>query len=269
MPFDPAAFGAGLSQPDRRREGAFNPTEFMGDLSGTIPRTHQREATAENIAGTAATGAVGAAATAYGFSGPAVGPRQAYQAVGQPLLESAGRLGREYIANPLRGATAAAATKVAPGAIPAQVARGAMPDIRANITSMLGQLPRGTDVAADQFLRGLQPQDVQRLDQDIRTKGLDRAFREFQAPQYLDDAGRQALQQVQGSFPTGMQRLGRAANLVGRTAARFAGPVGLAATAYDVYEMGSDLYDRYQRSQQNLDQQIREEAARRALQGAP
>jgi hypothetical protein len=225
-------------------------------------------------------GVVSAAATAYGLSGPVITPRMAYDSMGRPIMESAGRTFQQYVADPFRAGRDIAASKVAPGIIPAQVVRGAASDIKANIGNILGQLPRGTDINADQFLKGLQPDDQARFIKEVNEKGLEKAFKTYQPPAYLDDTGRAALKGVQESFPTGMQKLGRAAGLVGRTAARVAGPVGLAMTAYDLYELGKWGYDKYQRSQQpaapapdqqmppeyfSVDRQIREEAARRAL----
>lgn len=271
MAFDPNSFSQGINPeppPRERRRGdsTFDPTEFIGDLS-TAPAPQTYEPTAENLATTAALGAGGAAATAYGMSGPAVTPRMAYDVVGRPMLQSTGQQFQRYVADPFTAGRDIAASKVAPGVIPAQIARGAAPEMGAQLRAITGQLPRGADVAADQLLRGLQPQDVNRLYADIQSKGLDRAMREFQAPQYLDDAGRAALQQVQNSFPTGMQRLGRAAGMLGRTVGRVAGPVGIGMAAYDLYQLGNWAYDKYQAAQADRDQKIREEAARRALQG--
>ena len=284
MPFDPNAFAAGQSQPRREerrpRSDGFNPTEFIGDLSAG-PQPTAYEPTAAGMAETAALGVGGAAATAYGLSGQAITPRMAYDTLGRPILQSAGQKFQQYVANPITAGRDIAASKMAPGMVPAQVVRGAVPEIRQQLDNILGRLPKGTDVNADQFLRGLSPQDQQRFVQQVQKDGLEKAFKNFQAPAYLDDAARSGLQGVQKAFPSGMAKLGTAAGLVGRTAARFAGPVGLGMAAYDVYQLGNWAYDQYQNRQQpqptaapqpqmppeyfDVDRQIRQEAARRAL----
>lgn len=286
MPFDPNAFSANQPQPEkekRPRSTGFDPAAFIGDLSAA-PQLQTYEPTATGIAETAALGAGGAAATAYGFSGRAISPGMAYDALGRPILQSAGQKFQQYVANPLTAGRDIAVSKVAPGMVPAQVVRGAVPEMAQQIDNILGQLPKGTDVNADQFLRGLSPEDQQRFVRQVQTDGLEKAFKNFQAPAYMDEAGRTALKGVQQAFPSGMAKLGTAAGLVGRTAARFAGPVGLGMAAYDLYELGRYGYDQYQRSQQpqpaaapvapatgavdfETDRRIREEAARRALQG--
>jgi hypothetical protein len=288
MAFDPAAFAANQPQPEREKKAprstGFDPTAFIGDLSAA-PQLRTYEPTAEGVAETAALGAGGAAATAYGFSGRAISPGMAYDAMGRPILQSAGQKFQQYVANPLTAGRDIAASKVAPGMVPAQVVRGALPEMAQQIDNILGQLPKGTDVNADQFLRGLSPQDQQRFVQQVETDGLERAFKNFKAPAYMDEAGQTALRGVQQAFPSGMSKLGTAAGLLGRTAARFAGPVGIGMAAYDLYELGQYGYDQYQRSKQaappptapvapatgavdfETDRRIREEAARRALQG--
>jgi hypothetical protein len=283
MAFDPTAFANNQPQPEREKKpsrgaAGFNPVEFIGDLS-TAAQPKPYEPTAEGLAETAAMGVGGAAATAYGFGGRALTPRMTYDALGRPILESAGRTFEQYVSEPFR------AGRLVPGAIPAQVMKGAAPDIKSNLNTIIGQLPKGTDINADQFLRGLGPDDQARLLREVKEKGLETAFKTFQAPSYLDESGRAALKSVQESFPSGMTKLGRAAGLVGRTAARVAGPVGIGMTAYDLYELGKYGYDQYQRSQQpqpaaapvapaqtgaidfDTDRRIRDEAARRALQG--
>jgi hypothetical protein len=289
MPFDPNKFAAGQSavgqteQDKSKKKSEFDPAAFAAGGAGGAVYTPP---TIEDLAITGTLGAGAAAATAYGFSGPAVTPRMAYQTVGEPMLRSAGQTVREYVANPLMGARDVAASQVAPGVIPGRVASSAMPDIMKQLDTVIGQVPRGTDVEADQFLRGLNPADQQRFVQSVNQDGLEKAFKNFKAPDYLDEAGQAALKKVQGSFPSGMAKLGRAAGLVGRTAARVAGPIGIAATAYDAYQIGRALSDQFRNQQPpnqpfnpapisqpqpiqqqyiNLDQQIREEAARRAL----
>jgi hypothetical protein len=300
MAFDPNAFAAGQSaasneQPRRRKPGEFDPTTFIGDLAAAPQPPVRGEPTPEKIAQTGLMGTGSAALTAYGMSGPAITGRMAYDTLGRPILESSGRVFQDYVANPFRAGRDIAASKVAPGIIPAQVARGALPEIGQQLAGLVGQLPKGTDINASSFLNGLQPQDQARFVKEVNEKGLEQAFKSFSPPSYLDETGRAGLAAVQQSFPSGMTKLARGAGLLGRTAARFAGPAGLAMTAYDLYEMGKYAYDKYQQNKQMApnqdpavamtfpeaqaaasyvdvkqslrDEDLRQEAARRAMRG--
>lgn len=314
MPFDPNAFTEDVRRrreqqatiaPPSADQGSFNPSQYSGDTSG---QPQQPQATVGDLATSAGLFGGSAAATAYGLNmipgmkGPVATPGMVYNAVGQPILQSTGNLFREYVADPLRGARDVAASKVAPGVIPAQVVRGALPTISDELTKIVGQLPKGTDVNADQFLRGLTNEDkakfVEQFNREAAksnpSKALETTFKSFQAPEYLDDAGKAALKSVQQGFPSGMSKLATAGKILGRTAARFAGPAGMALTAYDIYELGSEMYDRYKQNQPvapvapttpaapapqmapvvpantgadtfDMDRRIREEAYRRAL----
>jgi hypothetical protein len=298
MPFDPNAFTEDMR---RRREQqatiapvdqtqGFAPGQYSGDTSGQPQRP---VATAGDLATSAGMFGGSAAATAYGFGGPAITPGMAYDAVGRPMIQSGGRLLEKYNLNPIKAVADVVASKIAPGVIPAQVVKGAAPEIAERINNIIGQLPKGTDVNADQFLRGLTNEDKLKFVQQVEKDGLEKAFKNFQAPKYLDEAGETALKGVQKAFPSGMSKLKTAAGLVGRTAARFAGPVGMAVTAYDLYDLGSEMYDRYKQSQPaapvapgtaaappmpastpvaptggqafDMDRRIREEAYRRAM----
>lgn len=88
------------------------------------------------------------------------------------------------------------------------------------------------------------------------------------------------LKKYNEAFPqTPWQRLQRGIGLTARTAGRIAGPVGIGMTAYDLYNHGPQVYE-YLKTQltgkspetqytpgtyAEIEQQVREEAARRAL----
>ena len=303
MPFDPNAFVANQPQPEKEKRPqstGFDPTAFIGDLSAA-PQPQMTEPTAAGMAETAALGLGGAAATAYGFSGDVLTPRMAYDAMGRPLVQGAGQTFQRYVANPFVAGRDIAASKVAPGIIPGQVARQAAPEIRQQVGKIATTSPLTTspvtgsrypesvpDYRAVQRMAG--PELGQKMT-DAYARGGNRAVIEMME---ADPAARQLMQRPEfaqamadykGKVPqSGMQQLGRLAGLAGRTAARFAGPVGLGMAAYDLYELGRYGYDQYQRSQQaqqpaapvapatgaidfETDRRIREEAARRALQG--
>lgn len=304
MAFDPAAFAANQPQPGREkktpRSTGFDPAAFIGDLSAAAqPPTY--EPTAAGVAETAALGVGGAAATAYGMSGDVITPRMAYDAMGRPLLQGAGEKFRQYVANPLTAGRDIAASKVMPGTIPAQVAKEAAPEIRQQVGKIATTSPLTTSpVTGSRYPESVPDyRDLQRMAgpelgqkmTDAYARGGNRAVIEMMD---TDPAARKLMQQpgfaqamadYKGKVPqSGMQQLGRLAGLAGRTAARFAGPVGVGMAAYDLYQLGQYGYDQYQRSQQaqppaapvapatgavdfEIDRKIREEAARRALQG--
>lgn len=286
MPFDPNAFGAGTAQPDRRRPG-FDPDAFAGDLSAAAARPDTTP-TAEGVAGTAALGAGSAAATAYGFSGDAISPRMVADTTVRPLISGAGRMFQQYAADPFKAGRDIAASKVMPGMIPGQVAREAAPEMRQQMGKVLSSSPLTTSATTGSRYPGSVPdyRAIQRQVGPELGEAMTAAYQRggnqdvlrlmesdarFQRMAQQQPGIAQAMESYRGQVPrTGMQQLGRAAGLVGRTAARFAGPVGLAMTAYDVYQLGDYLYDQYQQRQQRdqeRDEAIRDQAAQRALRG--
>jgi len=305
MPFDPNAFISNQAQPEKKERrpvaNGFDPAAFIGDIS-TVPQPTTYEPSAEGMAQTAALGVGGAAATAYGMSGDVITPRMAYDAMGRPLVQGAGQKFQQYVANPFAAGRDIAASKVMPGTIPAQVARQAAPEIRQQVGKIASTSPLTTspitggrypesvpDYRSVQRMAG--PELGQKMT-DAYAKGGNRAVLEMldadpaarslmQRPEFAE-----AMAEYRGKVPqSGMQQLGRVAGLVGRTAARFAGPVGVGMAAYDLYQLGKYGYDQYQRSQQaqppaapvapaqtgavdfETDRRIREAAAQRVLQG--
>lgn len=286
MPFDPNKFAAGAAagpgpkkeEEKQEKPAGFDPNAFASPGAGGAQRpTYQPNM--EDLATTGLLGAGGAAATAYGFSGPAITPSAAWRVTGDPVLRATGQTVRDYVTDPLRGVPL-------PSAAAAQTVKAALPEMRDALIRELNTLPKGADVEAKKFISSLNPQDLDRLHSDVQQRGLDRAIKDFKAPDYLKDDARRALSATQKAFPSGMSMLGRGLNMVGRTAARFAGPVGVGMAAYDVYQLGQFASDQFRNRQQppsqpfnppglapqppaqqyiNLDQQIREEAARRAL----
>jgi len=215
-------------------------------------------------------------------------------------VQGAGQTFQRYVADPFRAGRDIAASKIAPGVIPGQVIREAAPRVAEQVgkvtsTSSLTTSPTtgsrypasvpdyrtvqrmaGPELGqkmTDAYARGGNRAVLEMLDKDPAAKKL------MKTPEFA-----QAVNEYRGKVPTtGMQQLGRAAGLIGRTAARFAGPVGLGMAAYDAYQLGNWALDQYQNRQQpatapaappqqqmppeyfDVDRQIREEAARRAL----
>jgi hypothetical protein len=301
MPFDPNAFSEDMRRrkeqqattvPSSNQPG-FNAEQYAGDTSG---QPQQTQSTVGDLATTAGLFGGSAAATAFGYGGPAVTPSMAMNAVGRPLVQSGGQLFQQYLADPFRAGRDIAASKVAPGVIPAQVVRGAAPEIASRIDAIVSRLPKGSDVMARQFLGDLSPDDLTKFESRVNDPkiGLEKAFKSFEAPKYIHGEAAEGLKFMKDAFPSGMSKLKTGAAMLGRTAARFAGPAGLALTAYDLYDIGSEMYDRYKQNQPaapvapttpaapapqmapvvpsstgadtfDMDRRIREEAYRRAI----
>jgi hypothetical protein len=177
------------------------------------------------------------ATTAFGFSGKAINPTAVYEQGIKPFVQAGTQTLGKYVQSPIKAGIDVTAMMMGSPVPP--VGAMSMYDtmkktaeagktVFNNINQAISYLPKGIDVEAATFLNGLSPEDQGKLLKDINTKGLDKAFKEFKAPQYLDEAGRAALQATQSSFPSTMTKVGRAIAPLARTAARVAGPVGTA-----------------------------------------
>lgn len=177
------------------------------------------------------------ATTAFGFGGNVINPTAVYQQGVKPFVQAGTQTLGKYIQSPVKAGIDVTAMMLG-SPVPPVGAMSMYDTMRKtaeagktvfnNINQALSYLPKGIDVEAATFLNGLSPEDQGRLLKDINTKGLDKAFKEFSAPEYLDKTGREALKATQSGFPSTMTKVGRAIAPVARTAARVAGPVGTA-----------------------------------------
>lgn len=307
MAFDPNQYATGqVAEPERRKKSeGFNPDEFAGTAALAEPYA-ERPVTGQDVAQTAGQGVASAAATAYGLSGDVITPRMAYDAVGRPVMEATGSMFQRYVADPFRAGRDIAASKIAPGIIPGQVLREAAPGIAEQTGKIVSTSPLTTspttgsrypasvpDYRAVQKMAG--PEIGQKMSEAYARGGntavLDMLDRDPAAKRLLANPEfAQAVQTYRQAVPTtGLQKLGRGLGLVGRTAGRLAGPIGLGMTAYDIYQMAPKMAEMYrtgvsgrqgqlgqtadefggavpQQGYVDIDRQIREEAARKALQ---
>lgn len=234
-----ASSGASSADIDRFLSGSTTTTTAGTDsfLSGTSETPELPPPTAGEIAGK---GAISAATTAYGMSGPAITPKQAYDVFGRPVVEAAGKTYEKYVKGGLfKGGrpplpTLDIAKEAAPGIVSAaqkitsvgpgvgtayeyypirDYMRQIDPDLYNN------KLKPAFDRAGAQGVKDL-------LESDDKT--IRRLMRD---PKFAELAGA-----FTGKVPSGMSQLGRGLGALGRTAARVAGPVGLVSTAYDIYQ---------------------------------
>ena len=177
------------------------------------------------------------ATTAYGFGGKAISPTSIYQQGVKPFIEAGTQTLGKYVQSPIKAGVDVTAMMLGSPVPPVGAmsmydtmkrTAEASKTVFNNINQALGYLPKGIDVEAATFINGLSPEDQGKLLKDINTKGLDKGLKEFTAPQYLDEAGREALKATQSSIPSTMTKVGRAIVPIMRTAARVAGPVGTA-----------------------------------------
>lgn len=250
MAFDPKEFlrePGSAAAPDKQPEksAGFDIDQFLA----TTPDVPIPETTGPNMIETAVKGAAGTALTAYGYGGDYLGPRDVYRTVGQPLLEAAGSTFEKYINQPFqtgrgsRGPIGLPTVDIAREAAPAinqQVGKvvstsplttspvtgasypASVPDYRA-VQKMAG--PEIGEKMSAAYARGGNTAVLEMLDKDAAARQL------MNNPDFA-----KAVQAYREAVPTtGMQKLGRGLGLLGRTAARVAGPVGLGMTAYDIY----------------------------------
>lgn len=266
MAFDPDQFIAGSAAPvaeepkkENKPVSGFDPDAFVASGESIVPATAPGESFAPSTErGVVETGMALAAPaiTAYGMSGPAISPAAVYEKGVKPFTQAgAATIGR-YIESPLKAGVDVSAMLLGSPVPPVGTLEmgktlkntyEAGKTVLNNINEAVSYLPKGIEVEASTFLNDLSPEDKSKLLKDINSKGLDRAIKDFKAPAYLDEYSRAALKATQEAFPSGLTKLGRAMAPVARTAARVAGPAGL---AYDIYE----AYPYYQ--QANVPQRL-------------
>lgn len=256
MAFDPDQFISGvrpaLVEPapeEKKKSSGFDPDAYINSGVSQAP-TSAELGTEQTTSGTEVAGMVASpAVTAAGFSGPAISPMAVYEQGISPFAKAGVATAGKYIQNPVKAGIDVAAMFMGSPVPPVGTIEmgktlkniyGAGQEVASNIDQALSKLPKGIDVEAATFLRGLGPEDQSRLLSEINTKGLDRALKEFQPPAYLDEAGRNALSATQKAIPSGIDKLGRAIAPVARTAARVLGPAGMAYDAYQAQQFAEE-----------------------------
>lgn len=203
---------------------------------GVSPTVKSPESTAAMLAAPAVTGAglaaaVPTAATIYQqgirpFGAAVPGAFQAY--VREPI-KAAVDIGAMALGSPVPPVGAIEAGKSVKSAFEAGR------QVVSNIGEAIGRLPPGTDQLAKTFVEGLNPVDQGRFLRLANEKGIETAFKTFQAPNYLTPDAMQSLRATQQAFPSMAQKAARVAAPALGAVARVAGPAGM---AYDLYEAG-------------------------------
>lgn len=236
MAFDPQAFIENQPQTfdqDRRKRtddtGTFDPAAFLASGEPPAPQT----AMAAETPG---------AAPAFVVSGPTGINPQAIRQATQPLIDIIPRTYQQYMAPggavkaglDLLGVgtvgvppVAAIETARAVAALPGAVRQAGQ--VAVDLASSVPEALRAPWMSAADKLR---PEDFRRLAQLAQDQGV-AGWKSFDIPDYLDDASRNTIRQIQASVPSGMQALARMAGPALRGAAKVAGPAGL---AYDIYQ---------------------------------
>lgn len=206
----------------------------------------------------AAKGGTSAAITAYGYQPGkrVVTPGMAYESVGRPVMEATTNVFNRYITDPLKSVVKPSGPSVPMPT--ADIARQAIPEIRKEISGIASQ----SDLIKSPVSGRYYPESVPDYRQIQKAAGGDIAEKMSQAwegklfpdatkndavmrlletdptvrAKMADPNFARLVENFTGKVPSGMERLGRGLGMLGRTAARVAGPVGLASTAYDIYQ---------------------------------
>jgi hypothetical protein len=112
---------------------------------------------------------------------------------------------------------------------------GAAKDTAGNLGDVFSKLPPGTDKVAAPFVNSLRSADQANLMKLINEQGLEKGFKNFQPPPYMNQAGIDSLNAVRNSFPGVMQRIGNAMAPFVRGASKVLAPIGAAVEGTQAY----------------------------------
>jgi len=203
----------------------------------------------------------GPAITAFGYGAP-TGLTQLGKDVAQagaPLIEAGKQAFQGYTRSPGKAIVdvGAAHLGIPPPYATAEGAKGLYNTYKAametgkNLSEALSKLPAGTDKIAEPFINSLRPDDLSKLNNLIKTQGLEKGLKTFPIPEYMGPEATQSLNSLKNSFPGTMSKIGAVAGPLARGVARVAGPVGMAANLYDAGQMArqTQLGERLQQGQ--------------------
>ena len=278
MAFDADAFLAGESQDPRKRakqQESFDIDSFIAsgpNLPLQTSMTELERPTAADVAQTAATAATGSGLTAYGYRGPTGYNPQAVSQALQPLREIIPNTVAQYTRGGVPGVMKAAAdvagltTVGVPPFASLETAKrvtqvpGAVVETMGNIDRMLAsnQLDRAT---WQKVTDAMNPREFEAFKKSLEVKpGVMSAegIRKFQLPERLaaNPEVAAAFKNLQSQVPGGMSKLGMIMKPAAKIGARVAGPVGLAMTAYDIYNLAPTLAKMYSTGVQGPEGQL-------------
>jgi hypothetical protein len=109
-----------------------------------------------------------------------------------------------------------------------------------NLNEAFGRYAPGTADEAAKWVSALKPEDSVKFYEAAQKDGLDKALKNFKAPDYLGKEATAALNATKSAVPSTINKIGQAVGPVARAVGKVAGPAGLAMNAYDAGQMARE-----------------------------
>lgn len=109
-----------------------------------------------------------------------------------------------------------------------------------NVSQALSKYPPETAEQAMKWINRLTPEDADKFAKLAEKDGIDKALKNFKAPEYFSEKANAALKATKDAVPSNFSKLGQLVGPVARAVGKVAGPAGLAMNAYDAGQMARE-----------------------------
>jgi hypothetical protein len=109
-----------------------------------------------------------------------------------------------------------------------------------NLGQALSKYPPETAEKAMKWINVLTPEDADKFARLAEKDGIDKALKNFKAPEYFGEKANAALKATKDAVPSNFSKLGQALGPVARAVGKVAGPAGMAMNVYDAANMAQE-----------------------------
>jgi hypothetical protein len=109
-----------------------------------------------------------------------------------------------------------------------------------NVSQSLSKYPPETVEKAMKWINVLTPEDADKFAKLAEKDGIDKALKNFKAPEYFGEKATAALKATKDAVPSNFSKLGQVFGPVARAVGKVAGPAGIAMNAYDAGQMARE-----------------------------